>query len=250
MNIANLDYSDLYKSPIKQICMERGIRTDSLRQMWADLGVKFSLSKLEDIDIDIDIPDNVLIGRSLAWGILVKEIRKYTPQIIDALKEENPTKLINKNNAIAPTASNHLSFTLPGTGGIVESITAVIDGAGLTKLSKWIKPTSNNPTGINLNLKLGEQQKGGKVTKPVLPVPSIISSSNSSVESFIADVEKAGVSLAYADERLQIDASRLMETPTGSAVLSSIIEGMKVYMSANKDELLKYLQTRPQFLSV
>ena len=139
--------------------------------------------------------------------------------------------------------SNHLSCTLPGTGGVVESITAVIDGAGLTKLSKWIKPTSNNPTGINLNLKLVEQQKGGNVTKPVLPVPSIISSSNSSVESFIADVEKAGVSLAYADERLQIDASRLMETPTGSADLSSIIEKMKVYMSANKDEILKYLQS-------
>ena len=174
---------------------------------------------------------------------MVKEIRKYTPQIIDALKEENPTKLINKNNAIAPTPSNHLSFTLPGTGGIVESITAVIDGAGLTKLSRWIKPTGNNPTGLNLNLKLGEQQKGGTVTKPTSPVSSIISSSYSSVESFISDLEKVGGSLAYADERLQIDASILMETPTGSADLSSIIEKMKVYMSANKDEILKYLQS-------
>lgn len=241
MDIDCLDYSDLYKSPIKQICMERGIRTDSLRQMWADLGVKFSLSKLEDIDIDI--PDNVLIGRPLAWGVLVKEIRKYTPQIIDALKEEKPTRLINKNNAIAPTPSNHLSFTFPGTGGIVESITAVIDGAGLTKLSKWIKPTSNNPTGINLNLKLGEQQKGGTVTKPASQKSFIISPSYPSVKSFISDLEKAGVSLAYADEKLQIDASKLMETPTGSAVLSNIIEEMKAYMLTNKDEILKYLQS-------
>jgi hypothetical protein len=63
------------------------------------------------------------------------------------------------------------------------------------------------------------------------------------VESFIADLEKAGVSMDYADEKLQIDASRLMETPTGSAVLPNIIEDMKAYILTNKDEILKYLQS-------
>jgi malate synthase len=126
---------------------------------------------------------------------------------------------------------------------MIKSIVAVIDEAGLKKLSKWIKPIGNNLTGINLNLKLGEQQKGGTVTKPTSPVSSIISSSYSSVESFIADLEKAGVSMDYADERLQIDASRLMETPTGSAVLPNIIEDMKAYILTNKDEILKYLQS-------
>ena len=63
------------------------------------------------------------------------------------------------------------------------------------------------------------------------------------MKSFIADLEKVGVSLVYADERLQIDASKLMGTPTGSADLSNIIEDMKAYMAANKDEILKYFKS-------
>ena len=149
-----------------------------------------------------------------------------------------------ENRASSTPPSNSLScMDEPDTSETIESIAAVINGAGLKKLSKWINPTGNNPTGINLNLKLGEQQKGGTVTKPASPVPSIISSSYSSVESFISDLDKAGISLAYTDERLQIDASKLMEAPTGSADISNIIEDMKAYMSANKDEILKYFQS-------
>jgi hypothetical protein len=148
----------------------------------------------------------------------------------------------NRASATPPSNSSICTDKLD-TSDMIKSIVAVIDEAGLKKLSKWIKPIGNNLTGINLNLKLGEQQKGGTVTKPTSPVSSIISSSYSSVESFIADLEKAGVSMDYADERLQIDASRLMETPTGSAVLPNIIEDMKAYILTNKDEILKYLQS-------
>jgi len=256
MNHISSDYSDAHKSPLEQVCQERGVEMHSLWQMLVELRVKCVIPKGKDGHIEIDIPDDIMCGDYLARGRLAKEIRKYTPQIIKALGAETPASLININTIVTTVSpSNRLSFTLPGTEGVVESITAVIDGAGLKKLSKWIKPTGNNPTGLNLNLKLGEQQKGRTVTKPVSPISSIISSSYSSVKSFVADLEKAGVSLAYADERLQderlqMDASRLMETPTGSEDLSNIIEGMKVYMSANKDELLKYLQTTLKFSSV
>ena len=148
----------------------------------------------------------------------------------------------NRTSSTPPSNSSSCTDKLD-TSDTIESIAAVIDKAGLKNLSKWIKPTSNNPTGINLNLKLGEQQKVGTVTQPTSPVSSIISSSYSSVESFITDLEKAGVSMDYADERLQIDASRLMAITNGSTVLSNIIEEMKVYMSSNKDKILKYFQS-------
>jgi hypothetical protein len=148
----------------------------------------------------------------------------------------------NRTSSTPPSNSSSCTDKLD-TSDTIESIAAVIDKAGLKNLSKWIKPTSNNPTGINLNLKLGEQQKVGTVTQPTSPVSSIISSSYSSLESFITDLEKAGVSIDYTDERLQIDASRLMAITNGSTVLSNIIEEMKVYMSSNKDNILKYFQS-------
>jgi len=241
MNTINLDYADAYKSPLEQVCQERGVEMHSLWQMLADLKVKCAIPKGKDNHIDIDIPDDILCGDYLARGRLAKEIRKYTPKIIKALGEERPTRLINSNIAVAPTSpSNYLSFTAtPDNSETIESITAVIDEAGLKRLSKWIKPTGNNSTGVNLKLKLGSPT----VTKPALPAISIINSGDITPASFIADLEKAGVSLAYADERLQIDASKLMETSTGSADLSNIIEEIKAYMSSNKDEILKYLQS-------
>lgn len=241
MNPISLDYSDAYKSPLEQVCQERGIEMHSLWQMLTDLKVKCTITKGKDSHIDIDIPDDILCGDYLARGRLAKEIRKYTPKIIKALEEEKSTKLINGNIAVAPTPpSNHLSFTsTTDASETIESITAVIDETGLKRFSKWIKPTGNNSTGVNLNLKLGSPA----VTKAELPAISIINSGDITPASFISDLEKVGVSLAYADERLQIDASKLMEAPTGSAVLSSIIEDMKVYMSTNRDEILKYLQS-------
>lgn len=166
----------------------------------------------------------------------------YSPEAALICNLEQGSNAENRASSTPP--SNSLScMDEPDTSETIESIATVIDGAGLKKLSKWIKPTSNNPTGLNLNIKLGEQQKGDAVTKSASPLSSIISSSYSSVKSFIADLEKVGGSLASADERLQIDASKLMGTPTGSADLSNIIEDMKAYMAANKDEILKYFKS-------
>ena len=240
MNSINSNYLGAHKSTLEQVCQERGVAMHSLWQMLADLKVKCFIVKDKDSQIEIDMPDDILRGDYLARGKLAKEIKKYAPEIIKALKEEKPTPFIS--NTAVPTAPNLLSLTITGTGAAIESITAVIDRDGLKNLSKWIKPTENNPTGKNLKLKFGGKKDGTIITRLALSTIPIINSSDVNAASFISNLEKFGMTLNYSDERLQIDASRLMEMPTGPETLSKVIEDMKIYMAENKDEILKYLQ--------
>ena len=79
------DYAGTYKSALRKVCQQNGIKVISPRQMCEDLNIKFALLK-ERETLQICFPETMKgVGHMYRMRV-AKEIRKYTPQIMKILK--------------------------------------------------------------------------------------------------------------------------------------------------------------------
>ena len=80
-----LDYAGTYKSALRKVCQQNGIKAISPRQMCEDLNIKFVLLK-ERETLQLCFPENMKSVDHMARMRVAKEIRKYTPHIMNILK--------------------------------------------------------------------------------------------------------------------------------------------------------------------
>jgi hypothetical protein len=79
------NYAGTYKSALRKVCQQNGIKVISPRQMCEDLNIKFALLK-ERETLQICFPETMKgVGHMYRMRV-AKEIRKYTPQIMKILK--------------------------------------------------------------------------------------------------------------------------------------------------------------------
>ena len=84
-NLFEQDYAGTYKSALRKVCQQNGIKVISPRQMCEDLNIKFALLK-ERETLQICFPETMKgVGHMYRMRV-AKEIRKYTPQIMKILK--------------------------------------------------------------------------------------------------------------------------------------------------------------------
>ena len=79
------NYAGTYKSALRKVCQQNGIKVISPRQMCEDLNIKFALLK-ERETLQICFPETMKGMGHMYRMRVAKEIRKYTPQIMKILK--------------------------------------------------------------------------------------------------------------------------------------------------------------------
>ena len=79
------DYAGTYKSALRKVCQQNGIKVISPRQMCEDLNIKFVLLK-ERETLQLCFPENMKSVDHMARMRVAKEIRRYTPHIMNILK--------------------------------------------------------------------------------------------------------------------------------------------------------------------
>ena len=84
-NLFEQDYAGTYKSALRKVCQQNGIKVISPRQMCEDLNIKFALLK-ERETLQICFPETMKGMGHMYRMRVAKEIRKYTPQIMKILK--------------------------------------------------------------------------------------------------------------------------------------------------------------------
>ena len=85
MDLFEQDYAGTYKSALRRVCQQNGIKAITPRQMCEDLNIKFVLLK-ECETLQLCFPENMKKEDHMARMRVAKEIRKYTPQIMNILK--------------------------------------------------------------------------------------------------------------------------------------------------------------------
>ena len=84
-NLFEQDYAGTYKSALRKVCQQNGIKVISPRQMCEDLNIKFALLK-ERETLQICFPETMKgVGHMYRMRV-AKENRKYTPQFMKILK--------------------------------------------------------------------------------------------------------------------------------------------------------------------
>ena len=77
----------------RAVCDEYGLQFSSLIQSCKNLGIRISLEESSQNGIAVTIPKNILEGEYVARGYLDKEIRSYTPEIIEWLNNKRGGEL-------------------------------------------------------------------------------------------------------------------------------------------------------------
>ncbi len=108
---------------------------------------------------------------------------------------EHTTEAMDTSEVLSQTLSP-LSFTLPGTGSVVESIAATINDAGLKDLSWWVNP------------KMAKSETSDVAQKKLAPLP-VLKVDEANVQSFLLDLKQAGLTLSVADKELNAHVTRL-----------------------------------------
>lgn len=77
----------------RAVCDEYGLQFSFLIQSCKNLGIRISLEESSQNGIAVTIPKNILEGEYVARGYLDKEIRSYTPEIIEWLNNKRGGEL-------------------------------------------------------------------------------------------------------------------------------------------------------------
>ena len=92
----NTEYQNFpsrYLLLFRAVCDEYGLQFSSLIQSCKNLGIRISLEESSQNGIAVTIPKNILEGEYVARGYLDKEIRSYTPEIIEWLNNKRGGEL-------------------------------------------------------------------------------------------------------------------------------------------------------------
>lgn len=138
----------------------------------------------------------------------------------------------------------------PGNKEVVENVTAVINQVDQKNISKLFKRANSSSPESNLDLKRTWPKTNTAVMRPsdkklILPAPPIVhphaSCNDFNIASFIADLDKVGISFAHGNEGLQlyIDAATLTSADT-----MNMMAYMKKHMANHKDKIAEYLKQR------